>query len=58
MPKARLVIEDLLTLPALPPGEGRLAIRLAEDWLALHGNEPFAHHLFAALGRGRMESLR
>ncbi|CAL9285231.1 hypothetical protein [Streptomyces sp. SudanB52_2052] len=49
LPKARLIIEDLLTLPALPPDGRRLAIRWAEDWLAGHGHEPYAHHLRAAL---------
>jgi len=59
LPKARLIIEDLLTLPALSADDRRIAICSAEDWLALHGNgnEAFAYQLRAALGRDRLESL-
>lgn len=57
--RARLIIEDLLTLPALPADVRRIAIRSAEDWLALHseGSEAFASQLRAALDSGRVESL-
>jgi hypothetical protein len=57
--RARLVIEDLLTLPALSAEARRIATRSAENWLALHseGNEAFTYQLRSALDRGRVESL-
>lgn len=54
LPRARLVIEDLLTLPTLLPSQRVHAMRLAEAWLAQHGNELFADSLRATLEAKRL----
>jgi hypothetical protein len=49
LPKACLVLEDLLTLPSFPDSERTLTLRLAEEWLDQHADPQLAPGLRVAM---------